>query len=183
MTDLPHPDEPVEITIKNGKRFIQLPSKSEAEQLVHQVRRRLADLPDIPDRTNPIAAIISYELFGLSQNEIAIATRLSISQINTIMNTEAYSQMKASIIETVKSTVTDQVTETFKNSAKSAAQKITDLVAAPSGTVALRASKHVLDYAGYTPKSKDPSEKMRDGLSIVIVSAGDTTINMPMESE
>lgn len=164
---LADPNAPVEITVKNGKRFVSLPSKLEAEQIVHNTKRKIADLPDIPDRMNPISAVIAYELFGLDREEIAIALGLTIYQINQICSTEAFDKMRQVVLSNIQKQSVDEVKTIFQEHAKTAANKIVEHVGSNSALISMQAAGKVLSYAGYSPEEARVNP-MDTGLTIKI---------------
>lgn len=164
MARLVDPDAPVHVEVRGGRRFVALPSRDEAAQRVHSTMKRVADLPAPPDQSNPIAVVLSYELFGLSVDETAIAMNLPIGAINAIKGSEGYAQFKTSVLENIRNTTTDVVTKMFEEHASNAAKRVVDLVDSPSGIVALSAAKQVLDRSQGS-RTADP---MKTGLQIVI---------------
>jgi hypothetical protein len=164
MTKLVDPDAPVVVELRNGRRHIALPSKEEAAQKVHNLIKKVSDLPAPPDLSNPIAVVLSYELFGLSVEETALAMSVSLQSVNRIKATEHYSQFKQAVLTRLKDTTTDTVTKLFEEKAEGAARRITDLVDSPSGIISLSASKIVLEKA----RGAQTQDPMKNGLQIVI---------------
>jgi hypothetical protein len=143
VTRLVDPDAPVIIEMRGGKKFVPLPSRDEAVQKVHATLKRVSDLPAPPDQSNPIAVVLSYELFGLSVDETAL-------------------------LENIRKTTSDVVTKKFEENAEHAAKRVIDLVDSPSGIVSLSAAKQVLDRS----QGSRGSDPMRTGLQIVIYNTG-----------
>jgi hypothetical protein len=168
VTRLVDPDAPVIIEMRGGKKFVPLPSRDEATQKVHATLKRVSDLPAPPDQSNPIAVVLSYELFGLSVDETALAMNVPIGVVNNIRASEGYSQFKGDVLENIRKTTSDVVTKKFEENAERAASRVIDLVDSPSGIVSLSAAKQVLDRSQGT-RSTDP---MRTGLQIVIYNTG-----------
>lgn len=177
---LPDPDDPVEFTRgEDGQVFISLPSRAEAEQIVHRAYRKLAELPAPAKTTNPIGIIISYELFGLSDEDIAIATKLTIPQINQIRRHEAYSSMRKQITENVVNAGVTEVKSLFVEKQKKAADRVIELVDSPKGNIALKASAMVLGGAGVSLQaSATAKDNVMEGIAIVIIEK-DSKDNIP----
>jgi hypothetical protein len=112
--------------------------------------------------------VLSYELFGLSVDETALAMSVPIGVVNNIRASEGYSQFKGDVLENIRKTTSDVVTKKFEENAERAASRVIDLVDSPSGIVSLSAAKQVLDRSQGT-RSTDP---MRTGLQIVIYNTG-----------
>lgn len=161
------PDAAVEVVVKNGKRFVALPSRVEAEKVVHNTRRKLADLPDITDRMNPISAVIAYQLFGLDNEEIAVALKLTTTQVSQIIATDAYTKMYETVVGNLQKQSMDEVKDVFQQHAKRAAEKIVEHIGSNSALVSHRAAKDALAFAGYSPE-QNAQNRMSDGLVIKI---------------
>lgn len=168
MAELAHPADRPTVTVKDGRTFVSIPSRVQAENILHTTRRKLADLPDIPDRANPISAVVAYDLFGLDAEDIAAVTGLSPGQVSSIMVSEAYSQMRAAVIANVQAAAQDQVTSVFKSKAAHAAHRITEHIDSARADVSLRAAKEALSFAGYGPREASGQDIMRAGLNIVV---------------
>jgi hypothetical protein len=168
VTRLVDPDAPVIIEMRGGKKFVPLPSRDEVTQRVHATLKRVSDLPAPPDQSNPIAVVLSYELFGLSVDETALAMSVPIGVVNNIRASEGYSQFKGDVLENIRKTTSDVVTKKFEESAERAAARVIDLVDSPSGIVSLSAAKQVLDRS----QGSRTSDPMRTGLQIVIYNTG-----------
>ena len=138
------------VTIQR-QRVIEVPSNRQAVAIIEGTRRKLSELPMVPKALNPVACICMYTMFGLDIQEISIATRLSIEQINNIRMTNEYAVMQRAVVDTVMEANTGELKDYIKKSAKSAAERITTLVDSPFADIALRASKDVLDRAGLRP--------------------------------
>lgn len=168
MTRLVDPDAPVTIEVRGGKRFVPLPSRDESLQKVHSTLKRVSDLPAPPDQSNPIAVVLSYELFGLSVDETALAMGVPIGVVNNIRASEGYSQFKGDVLTNIRKTTSDVVTRKFEENAENAAKRVIELVDSPSGIVSLSAAKQVLDRS----QGSRTSDPMRSGLQIVIYNTG-----------
>lgn len=173
MSRLVDPDSPISIEVRGGKRFVSLPSRDEALQRVHATLKRVVDLPAPPDQSNPIAVVLSYELFGLSVEETAIAMSLPTGAVVAIKSSEHYADFKSTVLENIRNTTNDAVTKMFEEHASNAAKRVVDLVDSPSGVVALSAAKQVLDRSQGS-RAQDP---MKTGLQIVIYNTQEKVID------
>ena len=173
MTSLAPPSDRPTVTVKGGRTFVSIPSKLQAEHILHTARRKLADLPDLPERTNPVSAVLTYDLFGLDPEDIAAATGLSSPVVSAMQRSEVYSQMRAAVVANVQAAAQDQVTSVFKAKATHAAVKITEHIDSARADVSLRAAKEALSFAGYGPREASGQDIMRAGLNIVVYSESD----------
>lgn len=152
------------------KRFIQVPTNQEAQALVVATRRKISDLPDIPKVTNPVSVVISYTLFGLSDEEIALATNLTTNQITNIKSSAVYKSMHADIVNSILSAEADTVRDIFVQKSRRAALNITDGLDSDNPAERLLASKEVLDRAGFRPADiVEHRHNISGGLAIEII--------------
>ena len=152
------------------KRFIQVPTNQEAQALIVATRRKISDLPDIPKVTNPVSVVISYTLFGLSDEEIALATNLTTNQITNIKLSAVYKSMHADIINSVLSAEADTVRDIFVQKSRRAALNIADGLDSDNPAERLLASKEVLDRAGFRPADiVEHRHRIDGGLTIEVI--------------
>jgi len=131
---------------------IEIPSNTEAKAIVSATRRTLSDLPLTPASTNPIAVILSYVLFGLSNTDISIATSIPEPQIIAIRSSTPFLEL----YETLKTTIIEQESENvrgfFVAASRAAATRVAELITdTDNPLVALKASQDILDRAGHRP--------------------------------
>lgn len=182
--DLPFDDAPLvladgtEINPTNGTvirkdapQFVVVPSPSEAQRIVAQTRKTVADLPLPPAQLSAVGMVAFYTLFGLNDQDIAIALdgKLSIDQIENIKSLDAYIEFMTTAKENILNTQQDTVRELFQQHASNAAAKIINLAQSENDVLAFTASKDVLDRAGHRPADiVEHRHKMDDALHIVV---------------
>ena len=137
--------------IKDVAQFIEIPSNTEARQIVSKVRRNVAELPEVPKRMNTIGIIVAYTLFGLSDNDIAIALEISIEQVKNIKALDAFDEMMNGIVNGIIDAEGEDLRDLIKQNARTALGKVVELMHSESDAIALNASKDVLDRAGHRP--------------------------------
>src|SRR5882672_327655 len=71
----------------------EITSGRAAARTLQRMHRTLGDLPDIPQRMNPAAAVIFYHAVGLSDADIATALGATEAQITTIRESEVYQSL------------------------------------------------------------------------------------------
>lgn len=151
---------------KNGTRFVEVASNGDAQRLT-SLRRRLIDLPDVPQRMNAISAVLSYELFGLSQHDIAVAVGLDNEQVGRIMMLDAYRDMREAVVKSIAEREQDEVRDIFVQKAKRSATRIVELAESARPDIALSASREVLDRSGNTVKEiVEHRHRLDGGLTI-----------------
>jgi hypothetical protein len=161
-------DNIIEITKRpDGRRFVKLPDKTKA------VDRRIAgstELPDAPNRTNPIALVVCYDLYGLPSSVTASALNLTEHQIEEIRETVIYDKIKQSIINNIGASDNGEVKEIFVKAAKRAAEKLVEQLDSNSSAQAISAAMKILEGAGMSPnRGSSSQDKMAAGLSIVFL--------------
>lgn len=178
MPELANPGDPLvrrvgnELVDDKGTRYVAVPSDGEAVRQITHTRRQLAELPDIPKNMSPIGVVVAYELFGLSDQDIAIATGLTVMQVRHIMDLEAYDAFKRSIVESIEEQEGDTVKAIFVEKAKTAALGIVETMGSPDRKIAFDAKKEVLDRSGNTVKQiSEHVHKEEATLNIVYVNA------------
>jgi hypothetical protein len=96
------PDGSVEaVTPPQRPAFVEVPTHAEAQRLVTGTRRKLSELPEVPRTMNAVGIVLSYTLFGLDDEEIAVATGLSVDQIGRIKLDDPYAQMYTAVVQTI----------------------------------------------------------------------------------
>lgn len=159
-----------------GTRLVEIPSNREAQQLVLNTRRQLADLPDVPRTLNAVSVITAYTLFGLADEEISLATNLSIDQIKLIRSGPAYQPMMDAIIKSVLEAESAQVRDIFVQHSRKAAHTFTDAMDGHNvSTLQFAAASQILDRAGHRPADiVEHRVKTENSLVIEIIRKDDT---------
>jgi len=131
--------------------MVEIPTHSEAQRIITAARRKVSDLPEVPRTMNAVSAILSYTLFGLDDEEIAIATGLTIDQVGRIKVSDPYTQMHDAVVRTVLDSETDVVRELLAKNAKHAAGVMVDALQAGSRSDRMAAARDILDRSGHRP--------------------------------
>ena len=153
--------------------FVAIPTHREAQRIITATRRKLGDLPEVPKTMNAIGAILSYSLFGLDDEEIAIATGLSVDQIGRIKVSDPYSQMHETVVRTVLDSETDVVRDLLSKNAKRAAAVMVDALDAGNRSDRMAAARDVLDRSGHRPADVvEHRHRVDGGLVIEYVKRG-----------
>lgn len=151
------------------KMLVEVPTNTEAQVLVANTRKRIADLPDIPKRMNFVAAVLSYKLFGLSDFDIATALSCTEERVAQVFETDVYKRLSDEVVRTILERDADDVRHIFKQGSRNAAKKLMQLADSENETVALSATKDILDRAGHSPAQIiQHNHSMSGGLEIVV---------------
>jgi len=162
MNDLPDVNEAIilqdgtRIDPQTGQRVrprlaIAVPSQHEAQRVVTQARRKLADLPTTPKAANALMVVLGYTHVGLNDDDIAIATGLATEQVARMRTLPAYKELERSTVQAIIQRDSDDVRTFISQHARGAAQSLVEATQSEDPAVALRASMDVLDRAGHRP--------------------------------
>lgn len=150
-----------------------LPTNSEALRDVTRVRRRVSDLPDVPERMNIIGAVAAYYLFGLDEYETAIALGCSQSQVERIKMTEAFDKLIADMQQRVVEAQQEDVRGMLSAASRDAVDTMLGAMRSENEQVAVVAAKDVLDRSGHRPVDVvEHRHKVEGGLTIEYVKKG-----------
>ncbi len=171
LTGMPVVDEPDEL--------IEIPNQLDAVREITAVRRKVSDLPDIPQKMNTISVVLMYSLFGLPDKEIAIATGFSLEQVEVIKSQDAYRRLTNDIVENIMTQDEDDIRSMFRQGARVAARKMVSFVNHKSDSMAFAASKDILDRDGHRPVDVvEHRHRIEGGLAIEIIKT-DKTQQLP----
>lgn len=137
--------------VKTTTTSYEIPNTTQAQDMVIATRRKLSDLPTIPEHMNVVGVILAYSLFGLAEDEVAIATGLPIDQIHRIKMMSEYDRMHTAVVEQVMKHETTQVKDYITQASMKAAKKMVELVDSETEVVSQIAAKDILDRAGHRP--------------------------------
>lgn len=130
----------------------EVPTPMQAQEMVIAAKRKLVDLPDIPQKMNTVGVVLAYELFGLETIDIAIATGLSEAQVERIKSLAAFQDMRDAVRQSVLDSQTSEVRDLFTKFSREAVMKQRDLMHnAELEFVQQAAAKDILDRAGHRP--------------------------------
>lgn len=153
--------------------MVEIPTHREAQRIIAGTRRKLSDLPEVPKAMNAVSVVLSYTLFGLADEEIAIATGLTTDQIGRIKVSDPYGQMHETIVRTVLDSETDVVRDLLSKNATRAAGVMVDALDAGSRSDRMAAARDILDRSGHRPADVvEHRHRVDGGLVIEYVKRG-----------
>ena len=135
---------------KKAVSFVEIPSASEAQEIVAKSRKSIADLPVAPQQMNGLSLVCFYTMWGLSNQDIAIQAGCSVDQVKRIKKLPEYLKLHEDIFKSVMETEATDVRGFFQQKSRDAATKIVELMD-EEGALGLTAAKDVLDRAGHRP--------------------------------
>jgi hypothetical protein len=159
--------------------FVEIPTHREAQRVIAGTRRKLADLPEVPKTMNAVGAILAYTLFGMDDEEIAIATKLTIEQIGRLKVGDAYSQMHEAIVRTIVDSETDVVRDMLAKNARNAAATMVEALQAGNRSDRMAAARDILDRSGHRPADIiEHRHRVDGGLVIEYIKRGSEEVPM-----
>lgn len=150
---------------------VEVENAQNAVALVTKMKRNLGDLPDVPANMNGVACVLTYTSIGLSDADIATALSTTEDNITKLKESDLYKQIEGMFDERVFDDEMRTARHILSKHAANAANKVVSLVNAPSGDLALAASRDVLRMSGV---DKSQENKGMTALKIVMVDDNDT---------
>jgi hypothetical protein len=174
-----YPGGRVDGGVGSAAAFVEIPTHREAQRIVTQTRRKLSDLPEVPKTMNAVGIVLAYTLFGLDDEEIAIATKLTVDQVGRLKCSDPYTQMYDGVVRTVIDSETDVVRELLAKNAKDAAKVVVDSM--HNGTRADRmvAARDILDRSGHRPADVVEHRHRVDGGLVIEYVKRDAGVGVP----
>lgn len=134
------------------ENYVEVPSNTQAQAIVTQTRRKISDLPDIPERMNTVSIVLSYHMFGLSDEEIAIASGLRVEQVVSVKLLDAYSQMQEVVSKGILRNDKGAVQSIIEDAGIDAANEVKSIMRnSEDDKTRLSAAKDILDRGGHRP--------------------------------
>lgn len=132
-------------------QYLEVPAAMDAIKQITAVRRSIVDLPAPPKQMNAIAVVCTYVLFGLCDQDIAIAMNITEDQVTRIKMLDAFDAMINKMSQAIVEQHSDDVRTMIAQHSKQAARRVVNLVNSDDDNVAFRAAQDVLDRAGHRP--------------------------------
>jgi hypothetical protein len=157
----------------------EVKSGRQAVQVLERMHRKLGDLPDLPIKMNPIAAIITYTAVGLEDADIAEALGATEAQVATIKDSEAYKQLEQMFDRTVFEDERRNAKHIVAKAASRAAQTMVALVDSEREDIALTAARDVMKVAGIN--TEEDTSRRQGALRIVVTKSGQKDEELTVE--
>lgn len=134
--------------------FVPVPTNVDAQRLVSNTQRKLLDMPGTPAQLNGWAAVLVYTASGIDDKEIALALRLTPSQVRSIKQQPGYLELERNMIAAVKEQTAEAVQDILSQGEVKAANRVVQLVDTVDEKVALAAANSILDRRGHKAAEK-----------------------------
>lgn len=150
--------------------IVTVPTNREAQRLVVAARKKLSDLPDVPRNMNAIGVVLSYTLFGLDDDEIAVATGMTSAQVSRIKAGDAYTTMSDEVVRSIVSAESGDIRDLFVKQSRTAASTMFDALNSSKAQDRITAAKDILDRSGFRPNDVvEHRHRLEGGLTIEII--------------
>lgn len=159
---LVYPDKRV---VSPVQQIAEVASETKARATLSHLRTSIGDLPIDVKLSNPFTALITYELIGLPDADIAFLLDANIPRIEGLRQTSDYKRMKDFIVERVFEVEREDAKAFLSQHTMKAAKKVVSTVDA-EGALGYMASKDLLQMTGVGQKQS--SERLMNALEIVI---------------
>lgn len=144
----------------------EITSGRRAAVALDKVHRKLGDLPDTPDKLNPVCAVLTYTAIGLSNEDIATALRTSVENIERLKQLDVYKQIADMFDKTVFEDAKQNAKHIIARAADRAAGTMVSHVEDEDPNISIIAAREVLRIAGVS--TEEDRTKQLGGLKIVI---------------
>lgn len=150
--------------------YVSVPRHSEAQEEVTRVRKRLADLPEAPEKMNIVGVIASYYLFGLDDWEIAHAVGCTEKQVGNIKMTAPFTELIDAMRQNIVEGQAEDVRTMLAEGARTGANVMLDAMRSDNEQTRVVAAKDVMDRAGFRPADVvEHKHRVEGGLTIEYV--------------
>ena len=159
-----------------SEAVIEVPNTQDIKREITASRKRVGDLPVPPEQMNTISVILSYSLFGISDDDISNVISLPLDQIEKIKKSDAYEKLQSQLIKNIVESDLSDVRGMFVQQSHGAAQVMFSAMNNEEHGIVTRmaAAKDVLDRAGQRPVDVvEHRHKMEGGLTIEYVEKKD----------
>lgn len=170
ITEVPRPAVQTSIEIQSGRQ---------AKQTLERMHRKLGELPDIPQKMNPVAAVIFYTCIGLGDADIAEALGATEQQIKTLKESELYAQLYNFFDKTIFDDAKRNAKHIIARASDHAATRIVEAIDSDDPLISLAASRDVMKFAGVSLEQE--SNTKLSGLQIRITRREDDADDISVE--
>ena len=165
---------PVDGHVVTDEILVEVPNTEEIKRKIIASRKRISDLPVPPSQMNTISVIISYSLFGITDEDISNTLLIPLKQLQEIKSSDAYSGLQQQLLKNIIESDMSDVRGLFVQKSRKAANTMFDLLDSDSESTRGVAAKDVLDRAGQRPVDVvEHRHKMEGGLTIEYVEKKD----------
>jgi|TARA_R100001530_G_scaffold92974_1_gene64545 hypothetical protein len=167
---------PIDGAVIEEEVLVEVPNTEQIKREIVASRKRISDLPVPPGQMNTLSVVISYSLFGISDEDISSALLIPLEQLQTIKSSDEYTNLQGQFIKNILESDLSDVRGLFVERSRSAANLMIDTLENNEVGLGTRlgVAKDVLDRAGHRPADIiEHRHKMEGGLTIEYVEKKD----------
>ena len=167
---------PIDGAVIEEEVLVEVPNTEQIKREIVASRKRISDLPVPPGQMNTLSVVISYSLFGISDEDISSALLIPLEQLQTIKSSDEYTNLQGQFIKNILESDLSDVRRLFVERSRSAANLMIDTLENNEVGLGTRlgVAKDVLDRAGHRPADViEHRHKMEGGLTIEYVEKKD----------
>ena len=167
---------PIDGAVIEEEVLVEVPNTEQIKREIVASRKRISDLPVPPGQMNTLSVVISYSLFGISDEDISSALLIPLEQLQTIKSSDEYTNLQGQFIKNILESDLSDVRGLFVERSRSAANLMIDTLENNEVGLGTRlgVAKDVLDRAGHRPADViEHRHKMEGGLTIEYVEKKD----------
>jgi hypothetical protein len=162
--------------------LVEVPNMTEIKREIVASRKRISDLPVPPNQMNTLSVIISYTLFGITDEDISNTLLIPLDQLQTIKSSDPYINLQDQFLKNIVESDLSDVRGMFVQKSRGAANVMFQLMESNNEATRGSAAKDVLDRAGQRPIDViEHRHKMEGGLTIEYVEKKDDIPKVDME--
>ena len=166
--------DPEDGCVVTDEILVAVPNTEEIKREIVASRKRIGDLPVPPEQMNTLSVIISYSLFGITDEDISNTLLIPLDQLQTIKSSDAYIGLQGTFLKNILESDLSNVRGMFVQQSSKAAQTMFNLLDSESESTRGVAAKDVLDRAGQRPVDVvEHRHRMEGGLTIEYVEKKD----------
>ena len=158
--------------------FIEIPSERKAQQIVAKTRRTVADLPAAPSKTNAMAVIVFYSLYGFNEEQTAIAINSNVETVAKAKQSKIYKDLLSAAQESFVASAEDEVRSLIQQNAVAAVSKVIEHARGDNEVLSFKASQDILDRAGHRPVDKVAIDVQNTQTLNIVYTKADTDDNI-----
>lgn len=154
----------------NAPKYVAVPNNRELKENYAAVQRRLIDLPLPPEKMHGLSVILMYQMLGVTNYEIAVATGLTEDQVGNLVISDAFGELRQMVLENIHAADDMEIRSAMKTNATLGVQRMQQLINSDDEKIAFFASKDSLDRDGHRPNDVvEHRHKLEGGLTIEVI--------------
>jgi hypothetical protein len=166
--------DPEDGCVVTDEILVAVPNTEEIKREIVASRKRISDLPVPPSQMNTISVVMSYSLFGITDEDISNTLLIPLEQLQAVKSSDVYAGLQKQLLKNIVESDMSDVRGLFVQKSRTAADVMFNLMGSESETTRGSAAKDVLDRAGQRPVDiVEHRHKMEGGLTIEYVERKD----------